>query len=142
MLRRATLNDAKEIARLESEIFKSGWTLENVENMLKGDSYAVVEEVNGEIIAYASYYIHIDEGDINNVAVTANYRKQGIGKSLVNALLQDAKARGVNKLFLEVRENNITAIKLYESFNFKQISVRKKYYNDGQNALIYQLVIN
>lgn len=142
MLRRATLNDAKEIARLESEIFKSGWTLENVENMLKGDSYAVVEEVNGEIIGYASYYIHIDEGDINNVAVTANYRKQGIGKSLVNALLQDAKARGVNKLFLEVRENNITAIKLYESLNFKQISVRKKYYNDGQNALIYQLVIN
>lgn len=141
MLRRATLNDAKDIARLESEIFKSGWTLENVEDMLKGDSYAVVEEVNGEIIGYASYYIHIDEGDINNVAVTENYRKQGVGKSLVNALLQDAKTRGLNKLFLEVRENNITAIKLYESFNFKQISVRKKYYNDGQNALIYQLIL-
>lgn len=142
MLRRATLNDAKEIARLEREIFESGWTLENVEDMLKGDSYAVVEDLNGEIIGYASYYIHIDEGDINNIAVAEKYRKQGVGKALVTALLQDAKARGINKLFLEVRANNLSAIRLYESFNFKQISVRKKYYSDGQDALIYQLTIN
>lgn len=142
MLRRATLNDAKEIARLEREIFESGWTLENVEDMLKGDSYAVVEDLNGEIIGYASYYIHIDEGDINNIAVAENYRKQGVGKALVASLLQDAKARGINKLFLEVRANNLPAIRLYESFNFKQISVRKKYYSDGQDALIYQLTIN
>lgn len=142
MLRQAKSEDAKHIEKLEREIFNSGWTLENIQAMLNSDAFAVVEEINGEIIGYASYYIHIDEGDINNIAVKESCRKQGKGKALVLALIDDAKSRNVKKLFLEVRENNTVAIKLYESLGFKKISVRKKYYSDGQDALIYQLIID
>lgn len=142
MLRQAKSEDAKHIEKLEREIFNSGWTLENIQAMLNSDAFAVVEEINDEIIGYASYYIHIDEGDINNIAVKESYRKQGKGKALVLALIDDAKSRNVKKLFLEVRENNTVAIKLYESLGFKKISVRKKYYSDGQDALIYQLIID
>ena len=68
-------------------------------------------------------------------------RGNGVGKALVSAFVSEVKSRGVKKIFLEVRESNASAIKLYRSAGFTFLSVRKKYYADGENAHIYVLFI-
>ena len=64
-------------------------------------------------------------------------RGNGYGKKLVEAIQKEAKAQGIQNLFLEVRVSNAIAIALYEKCGFKKINIRKKYYSDGEDALIY-----
>ena len=69
--------------------------------------------------------------------VLPEFRKSGIGFEIVNSALEILKNDGINKVFLEVRESNIPAINLYLKCGFKKINVRKKYYSNGENAVIF-----
>jgi ribosomal-protein-alanine N-acetyltransferase len=70
------------------------------------------------------------------VVVLKSKRGQGIGSVLIEEALNKIQNAGIKKVFLEVRENNLPAIGAYKKFGFNQISVRKKYYLDGENALV------
>ena len=84
-----------------------------------------------------------NSADIANLAVLKNYRRQGFGSVLLNAMLCECKNKNINNFFLEVRESNTAAQNLYNIFNFKKIGIRKNYYkNPKEDALIMNLCIS
>ena len=85
----------------------------------------------GEDFAFITYSLSVDTADIEDLFVSPAIRKKGIAKGLLSLALKDAENKGKTAVFLEVRTDNAPAINLYTSFGFVKISVRKKYYADG-----------
>ena len=77
-----------------------------------------------------------DEAEILNLAVKPPSRRQGVGKALVQALLEVFSAEGVVQVFLEVRESNAAAITIYRGLGFRQIGKRERYYRDPVEAAL------
>lgn len=100
-------------------------------------------EADGKIIAYAVMRCAFDEAEILNIVVDKNFRRKGYGKLLLQQLLNLAKQKNVQKVFLDVRVSNIAALKLYEQLGFEEIGWRENYYraaNGREDAI--QLCIN
>lgn len=79
--------------------------------------------------------------DITALAVDPLHRRLGLGSRILNALLKEAKSKGITNATLEVKENNDCAILFYQSFNFKKVGYRKKYYKNGCGACLLALYI-
>ncbi|MEG1608466.1 MAG: ribosomal protein S18-alanine N-acetyltransferase [Clostridia bacterium] len=91
------------------------------------------------VVGYYTLYDVCDEGCVNNIAVLKSRQGVGLGNILMQDMIYCAKKNGVIALTLEVNINNIKAIKLYEKFGFVTEGVRKKFYNDNEDALIMWL---
>lgn len=89
-----------------------------------------------EIVGFAAFRLCAEEGELTNFAVKARYRRRGVGGMLLAKCIESASAEGVRRITLEVSEANGAAIALYERFNFKTVSVRKKFYNNSQDAFL------
>ena len=117
-------------------------SLKSLESTAKQSNFVgFVLEENGAIGGFITATYCLDESDIITVAVAPNYQNNGYGFMLIKALENALKSKGVTKIFLEVRRSNLSAIKLYEKANFKNISVRKNYYDGVEDAIIYLLEI-
>lgn len=90
----------------------------------------LVAESEGEIAGYIGMWIALDEAEIPNVSVKKNLQGQKIGAALMYALLEEGRKKGVTSYFLEVRESNERAIRLYKSFGFEQVGTRKNFYEN------------
>jgi ribosomal-protein-alanine N-acetyltransferase len=77
-----------------------------------------------------------DKAQINSLVVLEKYRNKGYGKLMLNALLSRLKEMKVQEITLEVRPSNNFALKLYDRFGFKQVAIRKNYYNNGEDAFL------
>ncbi len=97
---------------------------------------ALVSERAGEVTGFFIGREAANEGEVLNLAVMPKYRRQGDGAALVSAALEEMRSRGVQSVFLEVRESNLGAIAFYESFGFSKIGRRKIYYRDPEEAAI------
>jgi [ribosomal protein S18]-alanine N-acetyltransferase len=81
-----------------------------------------------------------NEAEILNLAVLPQFRQRGVGKSLVQQLLQMFAGQGVSEVFLEVRQSNAAAVAFYRSVGFRQVGERPGYYrNPPESALILAL---
>lgn len=83
------------------------------------------------IIGFIIADIYDDRAEIIDVAVNVNDRKKGIGSKLLEYVINLCKEKGCKSITLEVKYNNVPAIELYKKYDFKVISVRKKYYENG-----------
>ena len=101
-----------------------------------GNFFGFIAEDGVLPTGFITYSVNIDTADLQDLFVAENYRKKGVGNALITKFIDNARARGVKKLFLEVRESNTPAINLYKKAGFNLISTRKKYYSDGENALV------
>lgn len=120
---------------------EQGYTDEWNENMFlsainSGNFYGVKVLKDGKVMGYLHYSFAGEDADVNSVFVFLESRKLGAGYKLLETAEKQIILQGAQKIFLEVRENNLPAIKLYEKFGLKSISVRKKYYPDGENAIV------
>ena len=89
------------------------------------------------IAGYVVAWFVLDEGEVANLAVAAGARRQGIGSALLDAAIRESTERGVTTLYLEVRESNQPARRLYASHGFEEVSRRKRYYRAPvEDALI------
>ena len=138
MMQRLFSADVKEILALKrKERFTDGWT----ENMMyasfdSGNYHVFGVKEGNKIIGIISFTFCTDYADILEVLVDSNYRNRGLGLSLVEFMQDFIKKQGVSKIFLEVRASNVPAINLYKKAGFSEISQRKKYYEDGEDAII------
>ena len=98
------------------------------------NAFGVIE--NGELVAYIGFDLGLFEYEFQTVLVNPLYRKKGLAKALIGKMLDMAKQNNIESIFLEVREQNESAINLYQGLGFKVISKRNKYYFDGENALV------
>lgn len=98
--------------------------------------FTIKEDKNSEAIAFITFSVSIDTIDIEDVYTFSEYRNKGFAKTLINSVLDYAKQNNKNKIFLEVKKTNEKAISLYQGLGFSLISERKKYYADGETALV------
>lgn len=93
-----------------------------------------------KLVAYATVYIVPPEMEILNIAVVPAMRRHGFGSRILHLALQIAGKMGIQRTFLEVRENNVAAQTLYTGAGFKTVGIRPGYYPDtGENALLMRL---
>ncbi len=120
-----------------SENFDKFWSIDILKDDFENEnSKYIVAKIDDEIVGFAGIKIIIDEADIMNIAVRTNKRKLGIGSVLLEKLIELAMDSNCTSITLEVNENNLPAIHLYEKFNFQKIGLRKKYYNNTDAAII------
>lgn len=129
------------IAELEKMCFPDDfWSREAVESSLKRtDILFDVEFSEGRAIGYFLAAAAFGEGELYRIAVLPPFRGQGRGERLMKGFLQSLP-KDTEKIYLEVRESNKSAIGLYEKFGFRKIGERKKYYGN-ENGLIYILEV-
>ena len=120
------------VAAIEKECFGvDAWSEKSVASELTNQLSLWLVAVDGERVAgYVGSQTVCGETDMMNVAVTADYRRQGLGEKLVLALVEELKAIGSRCLTLEVRDSNAPARALYEKLGFQQIGLRKNYYRN------------
>lgn len=118
------------LQRLEQQCFSIPWTREQLEAELPDVHHEfLVAEAGEEVLGYVGMMYVLDEGYISNVAVAPGYRRRGIGAALITELLRRAEALALAFVTLEVRESNVPAVALYESFGFAPVGRRKGYYD-------------
>jgi ribosomal-protein-alanine N-acetyltransferase len=99
--------------------------------------------VASAVVGYVVTWVAADEGDLSNLAVVPEMRRRGLGGRLLDAAIERARAAGVRALYLEVRESNATALRLYSSRRFASVGRRQRYYRQPvEDALILCLDVS
>lgn len=132
-----TFDDIDSIQSNFSENFDKFWSIDILKNDLNSEnSKYIIAKIDNEIVGFAGIKVIFDEADIMNIAIRIDKRKLGIGSILLEKLIELSRLSNCTSITLEVNENNIPAICLYEKYNFERIGLRKKYYNNVDDAII------
>lgn len=139
IIRKMNETDVPQVAAIEKDIFSQPWSEQGFLDSLRNPDalFLVAEEETANstgtatqlITGYIGMYMAVDEGEITNVAVSNPFRKQGIGRMLVQQMLMEAQSRAITRVVLEVRVSNAPAIALYEQMEFYKIGTRKGFYD-------------
>ena len=125
------------VAAIEAECFSHPWSKKSLEESLeKENSLFLVAVEDEKVIGYVGMEVIVDEGYIFNVAVSADYRRRGVGYALVRVLVTYSMKNSLCFITLEVRESNSAAISLYSKFGFIKAGERKNYYSDPTEAAV------
>ena len=136
------IKNLNKIYNLELESYDYPWTKEILRDCIlyKYDSFAVF--FNENLVGYVIAKITYPETHVLNLTVKKNFRKKGIGKSLIELIISEARLRSSENILLEVRVSNFEAQSLYEKLNFQIIGTRKNYYeseNGREDAYVLKL---
>ena len=91
---------------------------------------------NNSLIGVCVFHKIFDEVEIRYISVDPSYKRRGLGKKLINKILRECKNENIKRIFLEVSLKNKQACSFYDHFGFQTVSIRKKYYKDGSDALV------
>lgn len=143
-----TLNTshAQAMADIHAATFKPAWTdgefVDFLDNANVG-GVALIEQATkgGAMLGFALVRVTDEEAEILTIAVAPNWQNHGVGQRLMHTVLANLHADRVSNLFLEVDEENKSAIALYKRVGFEQVAIRKNYYNLGEGKKSHALVM-
>lgn len=135
---RADKSHIRQIAQLEKSCIPDGWSENAFEQALGNPNALIFAAVRGgEVVGFLNGSYVLDEAELLNIAVSEKFRKSGIAGMLVTAFEDELRKLGVKTVYLEVRESNAPARKLYEKHGFTQNGLRKNYYRSpAENAVL------
>lgn len=146
-LRRAVAADLPRLLELERASHAHPWSEPQLRRELEA-AYATVLCAEGpddagapRIDAFVVYWVIHDELHILDVVTGPEARRRGLGRALMDAATADAVGRGAVRALLEVRRSNAPAIALYRALGFLHDTVRRRYYQDGEDAVLMSLVL-
>ena len=129
VIQRMSQEDVEEVARLEKICFSDPWSKETfVEELGLKLAIPLVAKLGEKMVGYTCLWHLDDQLEIANIAVSPDYRKEGIGEKMMRRIQREAKERNCKSIILTVRESNVAAISLYTKFDFVEVGRRKKYY--------------
>jgi ribosomal-protein-alanine N-acetyltransferase len=136
----AHVADAREIAEMSRDLVEHGlswaWTPARVQHFIaERESSAIVTRRERRIAAFALMHFGDDTAHLNLLAVAPRYRRQGLGRQLVEWLCASAVEAGVLHVDLELRANNQDALAFYASLGFRRLGVEQGYYQGKEAAL-------
>ena len=137
-----TADHLDQVAEIEQICFSDPWSRRMLSEHLENECAATLVALseNGTVLGYAGLLVVLDEGYITNVAVRPEYRRQGIAGELLRVLHRFAEGNKMAFLTLEVRDSNASARALYTKHGFKEVGVRKNYYDHPkEDAIIMTL---
>ncbi len=137
ILEKMTDEHLERVLEIEEASFSEPYTRDLFEEELALKiAHPYVVKLKNKIVGFIDYWIVKDEIQLINIAVDPKYRAKGIGSFLMKHLDEIGIEKKVEKIFLDVRENNYSAIHLYEKFGYEKVRIRKKYYSDDENAIV------
>ena len=126
------------VAAIEKECFSDPWSEKSIASELENPlSLWFVAMDGNRVCGYVGSQTVLGESDMMNIAVSGDYRRQGIGEQLISRLIRELSERGSHILCLEVRASNEPDIMLYEKLGFSVVGKRPGYYrHPREDALI------
>ena len=130
--------DIPILAKLESEIFSDCWSEKSLSDAVLNENYKMLGSFKGEeLCGYIILIFTADEAELARIATVPKYRKQGIGAKIMEKACELCEKGDIKEFFLEVREQNEAAQRLYKKFGFAVCGKRKGYYNNPtDNAVL------
>jgi len=139
LIRKATKADLDEVIALENALFQQSYSKDYQETFFDQQSLLLAYDLN-QLIGVCGYFNQYDSAEIIMIGVKQEYRKKHVATMLLKACLSTLITQNVRSLFIEVRESNVAAIKLYQSLNFIENRIRKEYYrNPVEDAIEMRL---
>ncbi|TYP00088.1 [SSU ribosomal protein S18P]-alanine acetyltransferase [Geothermobacter ehrlichii] len=133
-IRPMTRSDIEQVTLIERACQPHPWDAGIFRRELDNpDARLVVAETAGCVAAFLVSWQVLDEVEIHNVCVAPAFRRQGLARALLTDLFTATEGA---RHFLEVRVGNLPAVRLYESLGFVRQAVRRRYYHDGEDALV------
>lgn len=128
-IRRMRQEDVPLVAELEQQTFTDAWS-ENalLETLAQKQTILLTAFEDKKLIGYVILYYVLEEGEIARIAVSPDYRRQGVGARLLLELESLCLDNGISKLLLDVRESNVAAYSFYEEHGFVKDGIRKNFY--------------
>lgn len=138
-----TLPDLDSISDILTCEFDDFWNYNLFKSELENkNSRYIVAKLNNQIVGFAGIWFSVDDIHITNIVVKKSCRNQKIGSLMLNNLIEFCKNQTQKSITLEVNSNNIPAQKLYQKFGFENVGIRKKYYNNTEDAIIMTKTLN
>ena len=146
MIELATVKDisqAQTLAQIAQKSCAALWTKEQFEEEIKLSCSQIFlyQTQEKELIAFISFRIYKDEGELTNFAVLPTEQNKKIGTQLLTFALTYLLNKGVKKITLEVSAQNLKAKKLYTNFGFKKVALRKNFYKGDIDAELMLLTL-
>ena len=119
----------------------AAWNRQEYEQILthRGNNFCRVAEQDGGVVGFVCFRVVGEDAELLNLAVLPPFRRQGIGVLLVQQMLREVAEKGAKRIFLEVRDSNLPALRLYEHLGFETVGRRPGYYtNPPADALVLQ----
>jgi ribosomal-protein-alanine N-acetyltransferase len=137
-------SDVEEVMRIEKSSFTSPWSTRFfLEELHAPCARCLLAIFHDRTVGYVLYGRLPGEVDIHNLAVDKDYRRRGIGRCLMNTVIQEAREQGLTRVTLEVRRSNEAAKGLYQALGFTVQGLRAGYYSDnGEDAYVMALELN
>lgn len=138
-----TINDLDEIKSILESDFDEFWNYEALNDELKSpfSKFIVARNLDNSIVGYAGIKVVLDEADLMNIVTRKNMRGLGVASSMLEYIISYCRQNEIKKINLEVNSSNSIAINLYKKYNFKEVGLRKKYYNNTYDAILMNLSI-
>lgn len=133
-----TLDDLEQIKDILQSDFDEFWNYDILLNELSSSNskYIVAKNKDNTIVGFAGIKIILDEAELMNIVTKKDMRHFGIASSMLNHLLSICKENNIKLLNLEVNTQNTIAINFYKKYNFVEVGLRKKYYDNTYDALL------
>lgn len=130
-IRAVELGDLPQIVEIERAAFSDPWSSRSFRESIELPSvyFACARSAEGDVLGYVVAWFVADQGEIANIAVAPRGWGRGIGRSLLSHAIEEGARRGMQEVFLEVRDSNARARKLYASSGFEEIGRRRRYYS-------------
>jgi len=151
-IRRCTLEDLDGVIEVNEKELPEDYPYFFYKSILDNypESFLIAQNSSGKIVGYIMWRVekspsldslrYINKGHLVSIAVSNEYRQQGIAKQLLSNSMLAIKKYKIHDYVLEVRVTNYNAIRLYEQYKFQIANVKKNYYRDGENA--YYMTLN
>lgn len=136
---KSTPDDIQKIKAIEEASFTDAWSEKAIEEEISGaTAFCVSASEDGALTGYAFLRVIAPEAEITRIAVAPEKRGRHTADLLMRFLFSEAEKRNADTVFLEVREDNVPARRLYEKHGFLPYGVRKKYYDGTCDAVLYK----
>jgi ribosomal-protein-alanine N-acetyltransferase len=122
------VEDLPAVMELEVRAYPFPWSVGNFQDCLRAGYYCPLYHLDGRIIGYGIMAVGVEEAQILSLCIDPDLQGQGLGRSLLQHLLNEARIGHADSVFLEVRASNQAALSLYESSGFNEIGMRRGYY--------------
>lgn len=145
-IRRMTPSDLPAVMNIENQAFSNPWSLDMVRKELSQDwsTVLVAEALSStgvwELRGFAIFWLVADEVHVLNVATDTSYRRAGIGRQVMQAVLAAGHAQKCFMATLEVRRSNVAALALYTSLGFRAVGMRPNYYSDNREDAVIMIM--
>lgn len=139
MIRLMQHSDVQQVFEIEKLVQSHPWTLKQFEESI--DSYqSTVIEQQGQVVGFCILQPVVDEANLLLMAIHPSQQGKGLGYQLLDESIALLKNNPV-QIFLEVRESNVAAVKLYEKSDFHQIDLRKNYYPNPDGTREHAIIM-